>query len=301
MTYNNELLDNKINKLLEREQDQNKLKKTILILGGGGIKGICHIGVLKAMEEKGILKYIKIIAGTSIGGLIGGLCVIGYSPDELYKFIELFDQSKVRSVNFDNFFIKYGIDDGEKLIFVLEKLFESKGISSKITFNELFNLTHIKLILTATCLNNKQAYYLSYLTFPNMPVITGLRITTSVPFWFTPVLYDNKLFVDGGCIDDYPIQLFKNELDNVIGICLSENRNYSHTINNVEEFVCELLQCFSEGVVCNSIKGFEKCTIKIKVQQISVVNLNIDINTKKKLFDCGYNVVMEYLKQINAK
>lgn len=289
----NELLDTKINKLLDRQT--NNQKKTILVLSGGGIKGISHIGALKAMEEKGILEHIKTIAGTSVGGLVGGLYIIGYKPDELYKFIELFDPKKVRSINMSDFFTKFGIDDAKKFTFVLEKLFESKNIPTKITFKELYNLTKIKLILVATCLNDKQAHYLSYLSYPDMPVLLGLTITACVPFWFAPIVYNGKLFVDGGCIDNYPIQLFKSELDSVLGIYLAENKAYSHKISNVEEFICELLQCFSEGVTCNSVKGFEKCTIKMEVQQISLVSLNIDTETKKKLFICGRETMMTYL------
>ena len=74
-------------------------------------------------------------------------------------------------------------------------------------------MTNIKLIITSVCLNDKQVYYLSHTSFPDMPVILGVRMTTSFPFWFVPVKYNGKFFVDGGCIDNYPIQLFSNNLD----------------------------------------------------------------------------------------
>jgi NTE family protein len=280
-----DMIDEKINLLLGKHVEHTK---TILVLSGGGIKGISHIGALKALEEKNMLKNIKVIAGTSVGGIIGGLLLAGYTSDELYKFIELFDATKLRSLNPSDFFTKFGLDNGARFTFVLEKMFEAKNIPIDITFQDFFKMTQIKLILTAVCMNDKEVYYLSHLTSPNMPVLLGMRMTSSIPFWFIPVEYKGKLFIDGGCIDNYPIQLFSKELDNVIGIYLSENKSFIKTIDNTEEFLFSLLHCFFEGVTCNSIKGFEKQTIKINLPKISIVNLDITSKIKKELFDCGY-------------
>ena len=59
-------------------------KKVAVVLGGGGAKGVAHIGVLKVLEEAGI--PIDIVAGTSMGAIVGGLYAIGYSPDEIKRW-----------------------------------------------------------------------------------------------------------------------------------------------------------------------------------------------------------------------
>lgn len=64
-------------------------KKVAVVLGGGGAKGVAHIGVLKVLEEAGI--PIDIVAGTSMGAIVGGLYAIGYSPDEIKRMVELQD------------------------------------------------------------------------------------------------------------------------------------------------------------------------------------------------------------------
>ena len=284
-------IDNKINELLGK----TKHTKTILVLSGGGVRGIAHIGTLKALQEKNILQNIKTIAGASIGGLIASLYLIGWEPSQLYTFIEDFPIKNLRGMNSSSFFKKFGFDDGSKLIYVLEKLFEEKQVSKDITFEQLFKITNVTLIMNAVCLNDKQVYYLSHTTFPKMPVLLAIRITTSFPLWFTPVSYNNKLFVDGGCMDNYPIHLFSDDLNSVIGIYLSENREYTKDINNTEEFLYNLLQCFFEGNTCGAIKGFEKCTIKLNLPIVSIVNLDIGNNIKKQLYDYGYS---ETLKSI---
>lgn len=292
----NEYIDQKLNDILGKKHGSKE--KTTLILSGGGVKGIAHIGALKALEEKNILKNIKNFAGTSIGGLIAALFVIGYTPDEMYSFIELFDARKMRSINPNGFFDKFGLDEGIKFMIILEKLFEAKSIPLATTFKQLFQMTNIKLIITAVCLNDKQVYYLSHTSFPDMPVILGIRMTTSFPFWFVPVKYKGKLYVDGGCIDNYPIQLFSNNLDSVIGIYLCESKEIIKTIDNTEDFVFSLLKCFLEGVTCNSVKGFEKMTIKISLSRVSIINLDINNEIKKKLFDDGYVAVMNHLSKV---
>src|SRR5687768_12467006 len=63
-------------------------QKVGLVLSGGGASGLCHIGVMKALEENGI--PIDYIAGTSIGGLIGAYYAIGYSPAEIEEVVKTY-------------------------------------------------------------------------------------------------------------------------------------------------------------------------------------------------------------------
>ena len=107
-------------------------KKTKLILSGGGVKGVAHLGALKALHELGLLQNIDTFVGTSIGAFIGVLLSIGYSPDELYKFTSMMDLSKMKELSFDNLFRLFGLDDGKRIELVLEKLFRAKGINANI-------------------------------------------------------------------------------------------------------------------------------------------------------------------------
>lgn len=286
-------IDSKINSLLEKT---SKKEKKILVLSGGGIKGIAHIGALKALENMKILQNIKIFVGNSIGGLVSSMYVVGYTIDELYDFIETFNLKKFRSTNLDpsNIFTKFGIDSGDRFVIILKKMIEAKNLNPEITFKELYEKTKLKIILVGSCLNDKTAHYFSHESHPDMPLWIGIRITTSVPIWFMPVEYKNKIYVDGGCIDNYPIGLFQNDLDSVIGLYLSEHREYIKNIPNTEEFLMALIQTLQEGVTCKSIMGYEKYTVLILVQQIIFTNLDITLKIKKQLFSAGYTAVTNY-------
>jgi NTE family protein len=294
----NEFIDNKIKNLTKKTHENND--KTILVLSGGGVKGISHIGSLKALEENDLLKHIKIIAGTSVGGIIGTLYAAGYTVDELYEFINILDLSKISSYKFDGVFTNFGFDDGDKLLYIIKQMFKAKNISPDITFKEFYELTNIKLILVATCLNDKQGHYLSNTTYPNLSVILGVRMTSSFPIWFTPVCYNDKMFIDGGCVNNYPIDLFINQLENVIGIHLVDGSSFTKKISNIEEFFYNLIGCIQEGITHRLLKGVEKFTINVKINLPSVAenDLNIGPEIKKELFDHGYTAANIYIKNI---
>lgn len=273
--------------------DETKLNKftnkTKLILSGGGVKGIALVGALHGLNEYKCLDSIDTIAGTSVGALIGILMIIGYTPIDIYDFIMMFDISKMSEYKFDNIFNKFGLDDGHNIMIVIKNMFHNKNIPFDITFKQLYEMINKKIIITITCINDKKAIYCSVDNTPNLSVLLALRMSISVPLYFTPICHENRYYVDGGCIDNYPIQLFQDNLDQVIGIYLSDIQDSVDTINNIEDVLINIYSSILEGITCNSIKGFEKYSIKINLSGINVLDLQLDSNKKKQLFDIGYN------------
>jgi len=268
-------IDSKIQKLIKNYKIAKSKTITNLVLCGGGVRGIAHLGALKALEEQNILQNIKNISGSSIGGIIGCLIAIGYTPTEIYNVIEVFDLEKCRTKKMSDIFTQFGIDDGHNFRIIIKKLFKKKKISHTMTFNELYKLKGMKLILTTVCINDKTVKYLSNETEPNMPLIDGLRMTSSFPFWFIPVLYKNKLYIDGGCIDNFPISVFKDELDKTIGIYLISLNEYKTKISNIEEYFMSLIECLSESFALSVINTYSENTIKINLESIGMLEFNL--------------------------
>jgi NTE family protein len=266
-----------------------------LVLSGGGLKGIALIGAIKALKDLGCLNIIDTIVGSSVGALIGILLTVGYSPEDLYDFMMAFNIGVLGNFNFNNL-THFGLDDGNKVTITIKTLLKSKGFDDNITFIELYEKTKIKYIITATCVNTKNIIYYSYETYPQMNVITAVRMSISIPLYFTPVLYEGKLFIDGGCIDNYPIQLLKNDINDVIGIYLSDIREVVENINNIEDYIMGVIDTLFEGVAHNSLKGYEQCTIRLNVSRVTMANLNMDMDKKQELLNFGYNTIMETLK-----
>jgi NTE family protein len=291
----NNSLDAKISKILSKYNNREK-KITNLVLNGGGLKGIAHIGALKVLADNGLLKNINTIVGTSIGGITGALMCSGFTPDELNRFIEVLDIKKLTKLDPGSMLENFGLDDGSRIKHVFVKLLESKNISPDVTLKELYLLSKIKLVMTTTCLNDSQPYYLSYLNYPNLPLVTAVRMTSAIPLVFTPVKYDNKLFSDGGCSDNYPIHLFKDEIDSTLGIYVRPILKYRKDISSVEDFLFSLFDSMLEGVTEKLVKGYEKNTIIIHLPDVAITSENITLELKKKIYNGGYNMATKFLE-----
>lgn len=293
-------IETEINNLIKN----NNITKKILIFSGGGTKGVTYFGALKAFHELNILQNIEIFATTSVGAMVLSLYLVGYTIQELEEFYELFDFTNLTSItdtyklnNITDLIEKLGLDDGKNIIKVLNKLYSAKKINKDITLLELYKLTKKKFIVTGSCLESNSVEYISYETYPNMKLTEAVRITTSVPFYYQPYKYNNKTFVDGGCMDNYPITLFKDRIQDVIGIYL--HSNYKDTkINNIKDYFLRIINILNKGIITNIIRGWEDVTINIYITQ-ELLNFNISLEEKKELFNIGYNSVKEFFnKQI---
>lgn len=270
-------------------------KKTTLILSGGGIKGLALIGSFRALESLNVITDITTFAGSSVGALIMSLYVIGYNANELYKFIKFFNFDIIKNIKLLNIFSEFGVDNGQKVEHMLEKLIINKKLDKNITLSDIFNKTGKELIFTSVCLNTTQVSYISYKNYPELPLIQAIRMTISIPWFYSPVLHCSKLYVDGGCIDNYPIHLFKDNLDSVIGIYLLDSYGDIDDITNLETYSIQVVKCFMQGMSFNSTKGYEKNTIFINLKDINIIDYNLSIDKKKELCKIGFKTVMNSL------
>jgi len=281
-------IDNILNRPIQKEIDT-------LVLSGGGIKGMSELGALHYMESIGILQKITTIAGTSAGSVIGALLIIGYRPVEIYYFFMHSNIKSFSKLNAYNFFNKLGLDDGKRFTIVVKKLMKAKSINPNITFKRLFQKMKKKLIITGTCINDKQTYYFSHKTEPNMKVIDALRISSSIPIVYTPRKFKHKIFIDGGCTDNYPISLFKHKIERVIGIYVSEKKRVTENITSIESFMTNTMECLREGLDINCFRGYEDRTIFIKCRS------GEDKESMSAMFDIGYRESIKYFKRLEVK
>ncbi len=199
-----------------------KRPKIGLVLGGGGAKGIAHIGVLRAMEAMRI--PIDYIAGTSMGSIIGGFYASGMSPDEIEGVLEGLDwwdamkdrpprrdQSFRRKEENDRYFLGFemGIQHwtlrlpratvaGQKLNYTLQTA--TVGSAAIENFDDL----QIPFRCVATDIRTGEAVVLGHGNLAE-----AMRASMAVPGVFTPIVLDGRLLVDGGLVDNIPVDVVK--------------------------------------------------------------------------------------------
>lgn len=184
----------------------NNRKKIGLALGGGGWRGIAHIGVLKVLEKNGI--PIDFISGTSAGALIGGLYSYFGNATDLENFILNFGYRDLFSAISDPR-LKSGIFKGDKFIRYVNHLTNNADIKDlKIPFSAV-----------ATNLITGKAVYLKE---GNMA--EAIRSSISIPLVFQPTFRDEMYLVDGGLTENIPIRCVKDMgADIVIAVNLNSN------------------------------------------------------------------------------
>jgi NTE family protein len=156
-----------------------------LALGGGGVRGAAHIGVLKGLEKAGY--RVRGLAGTSVGGIAGAIYAAGYSPEELLAEFAQLDQTNLYTRR---------PGDGPSLLGVsgIDRLLER--LLGERTFDEL----QIPLAVTALDLKSKKEVILN-----KGRVVDAVLATMSMPGVFPPLEYGEYLLVDGGLIDPVPV------------------------------------------------------------------------------------------------
>lgn len=274
-------------------------KKNILVLSGGGIKGFCTLGAITKLQELEIIDNPEIYCGTSAGSAICLLMLIGYSALDIHEILSELDMNKTVISNVENIFdeIHIGINLCDPIIYVVGHMMKRKGFGVKTTFKNLFEKTKKKLIVTGVCLNDGTLHYFSHQDTPDMPVLQAIKISISIPIVFKPCEWENKIWVDGGVMNNYPIDLFNDRLNDVIGIYLDEEYNVHDIFEDVQSYVYQVIKCILRGMNYNKVELYKKQTIHIKAKTNS---LGFDMNKSDLdlLYSTGYSTVSSYYKSM---
>lgn len=174
----------------------HKKVKIGLALGGGGARGIGHIGALKAFEELGI--KFDFIAGTSAGSIIGALYAFGKSASEIEEIAKKLKKKDIMGASIP--FIK-----------------PAKSENIEETLNEIFGditvFSELKTPLTVVCTDIKTG---KEADFDYGNVAKAVSGSCAVPGIFTPVVHENMHLVDGGLRNNVPADIVKKMGANVV-------------------------------------------------------------------------------------
>ncbi|MDP4283444.1 MAG: patatin-like phospholipase family protein [Bacteroidota bacterium] len=211
---------------------QNNYHYKNLVMEGGGVRGLAYSGALEVLENKGILKDIDRVAGSSAGAIAGLMVSLGYDSKEIDSILQTL---KIQDFNDGKFFFskirrvknEYGVYKGDKFENWLGNLIESKTGNADITFGE-FHQLHLEdkgfkdFYCTGTNITQQRLEILSWKSWPQMELKTAVHISGCIPFYFKPVPIDSvgnevlltdtianyDLYVDGGMLCNYPINMF---------------------------------------------------------------------------------------------
>ena len=245
-----------------------------LVLSGGASRGFAHVGVIKVLEEEGI--PIDIIVGTSSGSLTGALYAYYADADTLERQARKITVEDIFDFSIMN--ISRGVVKGERIL---------RFIDSNIRVKSIENLK-IPFAAVATDL-----YTGRRVVFKNGSIATAVRASSSIPGIFVPVTIGGKLLVDGGVVDNLPIDVARSMgADIVIAVDVSQpSTNY-----DIKNFVDIILQTFTiMGAEINKYK-LKESDVVIR-PDVSGVGM-IDFSRKDYLFLQGERAARRALPNI---
>ena len=254
-----------------------KGKKVGLVLSGGGVRGMAHIGILKALAEKGI--DCQIVAGSSVGALIGALYAAGYDAKDMLEF---FRQTPMFKYNF--FTInKPGFFDTAKYYNIFKKYLP----------RDSFEVLSKKLYVTATDLQKGELR-----VFSEGNLINPLLASAALPPVFSPITIENTLYADGGIINNFPLEPVKDQVDFLIG----SNVSVVDELKKGELKTSLQLAQRSTALMIYAINKdkLEQCDLLFQPMDLEHIGV-FDRKGLEKSYNIGYAHALEVLNRKAAK
>ena len=240
------------------------MKKIGLALGGGGSRGFAHLGAIKALKEKGIKP--NVFSGTSAGSIVAALLAAQKTPDEIMeiiKDIKISDASKITLP-------AHGFATLDKFGMELDEILEGKDFA---------DLKH-ELYICASNLNTGKAEYIN-----SGNVAKAVQASSSIPILFSPVEINGQLYVDGGLLDNVPVQPLIDPCDQIIAIDISPVKELDK-VDGLSEIIIRIFQ-MSVGM---QLDKKEDCDILIRLKELSDYNI-LDTTQNQKIYEIGYHYV----------
>ncbi len=181
-------------------------KHISLVLSGGGARGIAHIGVIKVLEKQGYI--IDAVAGTSMGALVGAL----YADGSLDAYTDWLTKTDIKEIiKLIDFSIKEpGLIKGDKIMKKIQSFLIHKNI-------EDFEIPFTAIATNLTSSNEQ--------VFTKGNILEAVRASISIPSVFTPVTYKKSILVDGGVVNNIPINhIQKNSNNLIIAVCANAEK-----------------------------------------------------------------------------
>lgn len=239
-----------------------------LALGSGGAKGFAELGALKAFEENGI--EFDVIAGTSIGSIIGAFYAQGYTSTDIFEMLKRIDFGEIANlimIRMDTSGLHSVIDRelGSMNIEDLKKPFVTVATEVETGTEKVFDKGNAAIALCAS---------------------------SSYPPFFKPVVIDGERYVDGAFTNAIPAdQVKKMGADYIVGIDLS-------TPENKTSLLMRIIPTYKTDVENPSAKGYEFSNVMLHPDLTGYTS--VSFRSGSAMYDIGYKHALKFIPQIKS-
>lgn len=268
-----------------QKPEPKKDLKVGLVLSGGGAKGLAHVGVLKILEEAGV--RVDYIAGTSMGAIVGGLYASGYSADQLNAIFANIDFDRIiqddlpRSAKtfyekedaeryaltlpFDDFKLSFpsALSKGQNSYNMLARILDH------VSHVDDFSKLPIPFFCIATDAEKGQQVILDKGYLPE-----ALSASAALPTLFSPVMIKDQLLIDGGVVNNYPVEdLRAKGVDIIIGVDVQDALKDREDLTSAPDILLQINNYRTIKVMADK-KALTDIYIRPDISNYSVVSFN---------------------------
>lgn len=246
------------------------MKKIGLVLSGGGARGIGHLGVLKALDEIDITPHI--ISGTSAGAMVAAFYSAGYEPEEIIEIV----------LN-GNFFRMSNLLLNKSGLFSMNSF---EAIYKNHFKHNLIEKLPIPIIICATDIIKAKSKY-----FTEGNLAKALLASSCIPLVFEPVRINNNLYLDGGILNNLPVEPVIGKCDFIIGVHTNEMSIDPDNIKMKDMLDRSFHLALSKTVY----DKMEYCDLFIEPPEMSRFGM-FDIQKSEEIFLFAYHYTKQFLQ-----
>lgn len=283
-----------------------------IVISGGAVWGFSAYGIIKQACEKHYidLKNVKSYYGTSVGTMLAVLFALDYDFNTMDDFLikrpwhTIFEKGLLSLIEIYN---KMGLYSFESMIQIFTPLFKGKDIPINITLLEFYEKTNIEFHFYTIDINEFKIIELCHNTHPDWGVVEAVYASCAVPVAFQPFIKDNKLYCDGGFINNFPLHNCLENGENPdsifsINLCGHQmNANNINTNSTLFEYVFHIIINFVLKITNENDKHNIKNKIIVQKQNITLNDLFLSFSNCEKrqlLIQLGIDQMNDFLHSL---
>ncbi|MBE7704191.1 MAG: hypothetical protein E7Z90_00090 [Cyanobacteria bacterium SIG29] len=280
---------------------ENKIKYNC-IFGGGGVRGICYIGALKALNELNI--EIDSIAGSSVGAVFAGLLAAGYNAEEIKEHFFDFNFNMFRDININIFNTDISLSKGEIFLDWLRDKLNKKLNKDKVRFKDLKK----DLYILTLDLNTNTPFIFSKETTPEEEVAFAIRTSACLPGLMKPISLGDALLVDGDLTKSWAGWKIYDELNTSNTRLLEfrlegtkDNGVFKNPMDYLNSIISTIWYLCTENIYNSNNQNDRYDYVVIDAKDVILFDFAIEKDIKEKLVDKGYETTKKYFKNTLIK
>ena len=265
-----------------------------IAIGGGGFKAYTYIGALKKVK----LEKIKAVSGSSAGSIIGFFVCLTKKYEDIESIAldpeyRIFDQN---DLDIHNFFPYYGLNTGDGFEKKMETLCEKYTGNRRPSFKEFKEYTDSDFYVSATNLSKGTCEYFSSKSTPDFDVIRAIRMSISIPLYFTPIEYNGYSYVDGSFFKPIPYDILIKNYDDITpenALMIGSKETNVSEYNSFFEYIFCLFRLIRKGLIINDGDIEKFSNIGIDTSQFSFIDHKASNNDIEYMLEYGSNVIID--------